>query len=60
MLTDAAVCVTIQDIDTNYLRLHIDRVDSPKLHSLLMLVDNEVAMTLHPNTGRKIVRAIEV
>lgn len=49
-----------QRLDTNYLRLNIDSVDSPKLHMLLMAVDPDTAVTMHPNTARKVIRALEV
>ena len=42
------------------MRVNIDKVDSAKLHALLMAVDRDTAITMHPNTARKIVRALEV
>ncbi|XP_067943496.1 tRNA dimethylallyltransferase-like isoform X2 [Watersipora subatra] len=47
-------------LDTNYMRLHINRVNSHKLHELLMRVDLATARTTHPNQSRKILRALEV
>ena len=42
------------------MRLHINNVNSGKLHELLMKLDGETARSLHPNQCRKIIRAVEV
>ena len=54
------ISLWLQKLDTNYLRLNIHRVDGKKLHNLLMRVDADTARTIHPNTPRKTIRALEV